>query len=170
MSGPLIIPALAPAGTACGSIVPAPGGEDPTIVAGDGWYPDFALADVRRKARIRDSVTPDRLREALLGAMIRAADDLRAWRMAAETAGAAALAAVPAPTIGGESRFVVLYRRAVLAWTKADLVERYRDVDLTAAGQRQVDDLDIAAAELRRDATHAVRDILGRPHIAVELI
>ena len=64
----------------------------------------------------------------------------------------------------------MLYRTAVGAWTKALLVERQRDTDLTGAGQRKVEELDESICELRRDALHAVRGLLGRTRTCVDLI
>lgn len=152
------------------SIIPAIDTTPEAIVTNDGWFPDVDPAQLRAQMRIRDGVTAERLREAILGAMISIGNNLAAWRAPHEASGRASLADVPAPQLGGESRLIVLYRRAIGALTKADLVERYRDMDLTGAGQRQVNDLDQSVEELRRDATHAIRDILGRTRTDVELI
>jgi len=62
------------------------------------------------------------------------------------------------------------YRRAVYQLTNADLIERYRDFDTTAAGEKRAQDLDGAIEESRRNARWAVLDILGLPHLTVELI
>ncbi len=56
------------------------------------------------------------------------------------------------------------------AYAKAELVETYRDVDLTGAGQRKVEDAEPSIGELRRDAIHAIRDILGTTRTDIELI
>ena len=152
------------------SIIPAIDATPEAVITNDGWFPDVDPALLRLQMRIRDSVTHERLREAVLGAMISIANGLAAWRLPLQLGGIASLDLVPAPQLGGESRLVVLYRRAIGAQAKADLVERYRDTDLTGAGQRQVGDLDQSVEELRRDATHAVRDMLGRTRTDVELI
>lgn len=152
------------------TVIPPVAADPEPIVANDGWFPDIDPVLFRKQMRIRDSVTPERLREAILGAMIAIGINLAAWRASHEAAGITGLESVPAPVLGGESRFVVLYRRALGASAKADLVERYRDTDLTGAGQRQVGELDSSVEELRRDAIHAVRDILGRTRTRIELI
>lgn len=152
------------------SIIPAIDATPEPVITNDGWFPDVDPALMRLQVRIRDSVTPERLREAILGAMISIGNVLAAWRLPLEGSGTTSLADVPAAQLGGESRLVLLYRRAIAAQAKADLVERYRDMDLTGAGQRQVGDLDQSVEELRRDATHAVRDMLGRTRTDVELI
>ena len=171
MSDTLIIPTAALASVdCCGSIVPAPGAEDATIVTNDGWFPDIALADFRAEMRIRESVTVQRQRKAIIDAVIATGNDLQAWAAAQLATGYAKLEAVPSPAIGGQSRLLHCYRTAVFARAKADLVERYRDIDITGDGNRRAEDLDPTIGELRRDATHAVRDILGRTRTCVELI
>ncbi|WP_238302854.1 head completion/stabilization protein [Sphingomonas phyllosphaerae] len=167
MSAPLIIPAFAT--RACdGPVTPAPAAAEP--VDHDSWFPGVDLTALRAQARLRESVTPERLREAVLSALIWVGDQLADWQAAQIAAGYTTLAAVPATTIMGESRKIILYRQAVTAWTKALAVERYRDTDLTGAGDRRVEDLDPSVGELRRDAIHAIRAILGRTRTDVELI
>jgi len=163
----LVIPPLGLA--ACDPAAPpvAPAA-DP--VAHDGWFPGVDLARVRAEARLRDGVTRDRLCEAVLGAMIWVGEQLAAWQIAHLALGRATLAAVPTPTIAGEPRLAILYRQAVTAQAKAQLVERYRDVDLTGAGDRRVEELTDSVGELRRDAIHAVRAMLGRTRTDIELI
>lgn len=167
MNAPLIIPAFAT--NACD----APVTLNPPVaepIDHDRWFPGVDLTALRAQARLRDSVTPERLREAVLSALIWVGDQLADWQVAQIASGYATLAAVPATTIMGESRKLILYRHAVTAWTKALVVERYRDTDLTGAGDRRVEDLDPSVGELRRDAIHAVRAILGRTRTDVELI
>lgn len=171
----LVIPAaaLAPAPDCCGSIVPAPSAPDATVIVNDGWFPDVDLDHFRKQMRVRDAITVDRQREAALGAIITVANDLDAWATDRRAAGAVALATVadwPNPPLDGLPRLVILYRRAVYAYAKADLVERNRDVDLTGAGQRRAEDLEPTVGELRRDGLHAIRDILRRSRTTVELI
>lgn len=146
---------------------------DPLAVApivNDGWFPDIDPAMWREQQRIRDSVTPARMREALVAAILTVGRDLAPWATAQRGEGAASLADVSAPEIDGTSTLVLLYRRAVFTAAKAEVVERYRDIDLTGAGQRKSDDLDPSVTKLRRDCLHAIRDILGVTRTTVDLI
>ena len=168
----LIIPALGQV-DGCASIVPDPAAPDATVITNDGFFPDIDLAHFRRAARLRDNVTVDRQRDAVLAAIITVGNDLTTWATARRLAGAvdlASVADVPNGKLGGDPRLVILYRRAVYAFAKADVVERYRDVDTTAPGQRRAEDLDPSIGELRRDGAWAVRDILGTTRTCVELI
>ncbi|HEX8583068.1 MAG TPA: head completion/stabilization protein [Allosphingosinicella sp.] len=149
-------------------VPPAPADAGPTIV-NDGFFPDVDPNALRLQARVRETVLPERLREAVLAAMMTIANDLQPWRET-KAAAVASLDEVPSTTLGGESRLIVLYRRALTCFVKAELIERNRDFDQTGAGQRDVQDLDGSAEELRRDARHAIRDFLGRPRNTVALI
>ncbi|MDB5717266.1 MAG: head completion/stabilization protein [Sphingomonas bacterium] len=149
-------------------VPPAAGPE--AVIVNDGWFPDVDPAKVRTAINVRDGVSPARLREAILSAIISAGVDLAAWAALRTAEGRATLAAVPAPTLDGESRLVLLYHRAICAFVKAELAERYRDNDLTGDGQREVGALAGSIDDLRRDARHAIRDFLGRTRTAVELI
>lgn len=156
-------------GFACApSIVPPPAAPATAPIVNDGWFPDVDPDALRKARRITEAVTADRLREAAREAILWVNDQLEDLR--AEHPDAADFAAIPSPSLDGETRNLILYRGAVGAWTKALLVERQRDMDLTGAGQRKVSDLDDAPVELRRDALHAVRRILGRTRTNVELL
>ncbi len=142
----------------------------PALIANDGFLPDIDPAMFREQHRIRDAVTPARAREALIAGILTVRRDLAAWAAGHREAGILRLESVPASTIDGISTLVLLYRRAVFTAAKAEVVERYRDIDLTGAGQRKAEDLDPSVAELRRDSLHAIRDMLAVTRTCVELI
>lgn len=139
-------------------------------IANDGFFPDIDLQMIRAIGRVTMAVDNERLRASTIAAMIAVERDLSAWAVKQRAMGHASLTEVPAPLIDGKSRLVHLYTRAVALFAKAELIERLRDYDTTAAGGKGVDELDGATDQLRRDATYAVRDILGVLRINVELI
>ena len=142
----------------------------PAIIVNDGWFPDIDPAMFKEQQRIRDNVTPARMREALISAILAVRSDLRAWAAGHRSAGSARLEAVQADRIDNTSELVLLYRRAIFTRAKAEVVERYRDVDLTKDGERKAEDLDTTVGELRRDSIHAIREMLGVTRTTVELI
>jgi len=157
----------------CSPALPASTPAPDTVIAGV-WFPDVDPAAIRRAHRIRDDVTAERLRAALVAAIITIGNDLELWSALQPSA---SLAEVNdrdlrgnARTIDGKPRLVILYLRAVALTAKAEIVERYRDIDGTSAGDRKVDAMEPSIGELRRDALHAIRDILGRSRTTVELI
>jgi hypothetical protein len=141
-----------------------------TPIVNDGFFPDIEPAAVREAARIPTSITPPRLRAAILGALLTTKGDLRAYRAAKVAAGHARLADVPAEELDGTSELLIMYQRAVALYAKAELIERHRDFDTTSAGGNDAQELTPTIGELRRDALHAVRDILGKSRTTIELI
>jgi hypothetical protein len=147
---------------------PAAAAAVPATIEHDGWYPATDPAQLRASARIGEVVTPQRLQEAVLGAMVSVEAELAAWRALQTAASLAAVA--PGRTLGGEPRLVVLYRRAIAGFVAADLAETHRDITATAEGSDRGEAKALSADEHRRNATHAIRDMLGQTRTAVELI
>ncbi|MES2339599.1 MAG: head completion/stabilization protein [Pseudomonadota bacterium] len=139
-------------------------------VAGDGWYPGLTVSAFRDAARISTQVTPGRARAALIGGMISAAAGLERWRAAHEAAGVSSLAATSAAQLAGESRALILWRRAVYAFAAADLVETHSDISATEAGRERRETRAASADDLRRSATVALRDLQGRSRNRVAMV
>lgn len=142
---------------------------EPAIANGDFW-PEIDPAQIREAQRIDSTITVERLRSALIEAMATVNGELEAWRLLQIAAGHATLIAVPAAEIDDESIHLHRYRRAVGCLAKAGLIERYRDYDTTARGDRKADVLADPIDDLRRDARWAISDILGAGRCTVELI
>lgn len=134
------------------------------------FFPTIVPADVRDMQRIDGTVTPGRLRWAVLEAMASVNGELAVWADGKKAQGFATLADVPAAQLDGESIHVQRYRRAVACLANANLAERYRGIDIKHEGHREADKLDKTVDELRRDARHAITDVLGLPRVTVELI
>jgi hypothetical protein len=142
----------------------------PSVIRSGEWYPAIDLAEVRAVLRLDGTVTDARLTECIALAMSAVEDELDAWQQQQDALGRTTLAAVPSKVIGGVSRLVLLYQRAVYATAKAELLERYRDFDSTDTGQRRAEPMDLSVEDYRRQARYAIRDILGRPRATVELL
>lgn len=151
-----------------GFVATADATEQPIV--NDGWWPDVEPADARDILRLDGTVSVARLREALVIAVGSVNAELDVWKSAQAALGIVKLADVPAPSIGGTSRFVDLYQRAVRCRAAAHLVERYRNLDITDKGQKNAEAQEPSIDELRRDARWALADIQGIPHATVELI
>ncbi|MGF7149445.1 hypothetical protein FHS96_003096 [Sphingomonas zeicaulis] len=140
------------------------------LVAGDDWYPGITLTVVRDAVRIPTTVTDQRLRDSVRGAMISVRRELAAWKRRWIAAGVAGLVDVDDETIDGESALELLYRRAVCAYAAADLAETHGDISATNEGRERNEERAVPADEHRRNATHAIRDILSVGRTSVELI
>jgi len=142
-----------------------------TVLSCGPFWPDVDVNHFRDAQRIGGTLIPDdRVKQSLLGAVLAVDGDLALWRAAQELATYAALADVPADQIGGESRLVHLWRRAIYSYATADLRETHGDLTATGTGQTRSEVLDMSAEDHRRNAIHAIRDIKGVGRTAVELI
>lgn len=125
------------------------------------WWPDIDLKDARAVLRLAGTITNVRLLESLQNAVYSINDELSDW---------AILQRDLEPVDLEDERLVALYRRAVYLSAKAELTERYRDFDTTAAGERRAESLDDAIDEARRIVRWAVSDIVGKPRLTVEAL
>jgi len=146
---------------------------DATVVKNDGWYVDIDLPLMRDAMRLDGTVTEPRLRQAVIAAMVAVNLALTTWKQEQTAAGIRSLEDVAAEQIDGKSVLISHYHRAVYSFAKADLIERYRDYDSTATSLNDYKTmawLDNAPSDQRRNAHWAIADIVGKPHMTVELI
>jgi hypothetical protein len=148
----------------------APAESDQNLIVNDGFFPDIDVDTAMEAMRQDGTVTAERLRGALVEAALSVNKDLAVWRAEQQAADYATLEAVPVAQIDGKSAHLHRYLRAVYCEARAGLIERYRDYDATAAGDRKAEALMQAVEDLRRDARWATSDIVGRPRSTVELI
>lgn len=153
-------------------IVPAtaPPAAPETPIRNIWFFPDIDPAKAREVARIDNTVTPARLREALIAAIAHVNDQLRLWTQINIAAGFAELELLAAAEIDGESIKLHHYRRAVYSTAKASLIEKMADFDATGEGQKKAEEQRNLIDELRRDAQWALRDLQGLSRSTVELI
>ncbi|WP_146681792.1 head completion/stabilization protein, partial [Escherichia coli] len=95
---------------------------------------------------------------------------LEAWQQAQQAAGYQTLADVPAPVINGESVTLWHWRNAAYTATRALILERYRDADTTANGDRRATALDIQTSDLWRDVRWALSELWAPPTRFADLI
>ncbi|WP_421865096.1 head completion/stabilization protein [Motiliproteus sp.] len=134
-----------------------------------GFWPDIDPEHCRRVVRLPSDITAPRLREALINAMLSVNLDNAAWGAQQQADSYATLADIPADQIDGNSIKVSLYRRAVYCFAKADLLDRYADIDSTGSAERGQLHTD-TADDYRRQGILAVRNMIGQPLTSVELI
>ncbi|HEK6320505.1 TPA: head completion/stabilization protein [Yersinia enterocolitica] len=146
-----------------------PEGPDFTITSAAFW-PEISLNHMRKVMRLDGNVTAERLKEAVIEAISNTNGQLRAWRSEQEAAGVMRLEDVESEKVAGESMRVQRYRRAVYSHAKANLTERYRDMDTTGDGNKRADALDPQITDLWRDARWAISDVQGRERGIAELV
>lgn len=136
----------------------------------DGWWPEIDVVDLRKSTRIDHAVTPERLRQAVVSTLCTVMDDAAAWQAAHVAAGITSLGDVPAARVAGTSVKVISYRTAVYAGVQALLLEQYRDIDTTLAGDRKAESLPDRTGQAWRAMRSAVRDMMDRPRWTVEAL
>lgn len=139
-------------------------------ITNNGFFPTISTADFSQKNRLDGTVTIERIVQSLIVAISEVNQELIAWQTRQQMAGYTTLIDVPAPPINGESQRLILYRQAVYALAKADLIERYRDYDSTKSGHRHADEMEPSIDTYRRSARWAIADIQSKPRMVVELI
>ena len=150
--------------------IPAPVAPDGGPVAADAFLPAVAPDAVRAAMRLGTTVAPARLRAAIVAAIATAARDLDAWRIEQIASGHDTLASVPAPAIDGVSAKVQAWQRAVMSYAAADLAETHAEISATADGLQRAGEVAIPVDQHRRNALHAIRDIIGKRRARVALI
>lgn len=148
-----------------------------TVTAGDFW-PEIDVNHFRDALRIGGTtIGHPRLVEALRSAMFAVEDQLIQWQAAQIAAAYATLAAVPSTVITeaagevpAETKLTMTWRRAVYHTAAADLCETNRDLTASQTGAARADEQAPTATDYRRNATHAIRDILKTTRTKVSLI
>lgn len=149
--------------------------DDPNSTAGQSvaniaFFPAISVDAFRATTRLQDTVTDGRVVQALRESVITTNRELAAWREAQTALGYADLGSVPADAYGDITELEHHYLAAVYAHAKALLMEQYRDIDTTDAGQRRAAEFDGTVDSWRREAREAIRAILGVHRATVELI
>lgn len=145
------------------------------VVTNDGWFPDLNPAEVRNACRLGGTVTAERLRPALMDAMLAVNAELAEYRHEQQSRwGYASLGDVHAAAIGGQSAKLLYYARAVHYGLMADLAEAYRNLSTLPSGTGKEDQvmqaLIVEVDEHRRKQRWAISDLLGRARCTVELL
>lgn len=145
-----------------------PAAETP-IVSSQFW-PEIDPAVIREQQRIDNTITPARLRAALIEAIASTNAALVEFRVGQQALGKTSLESIEAEQVDNTSILIHRYQRAVGCLAKALLLERSRDIDATGKGERKAEFLTDPIDDCRRDHLNALADIAGRPRTTVELI
>lgn len=129
-------------------------------IAADGWFPDVETLAIRDTIRLGEgTVTDERLKAAVEGAMIAGFRALSDWRAARVLEGAAALADVTEDTINGENHAELIWQRIIRFYTAAELADLHIDVSATDEALDREEEKRETADHYRRKAYEAVADL-----------
>lgn len=149
------------------SLPPPP--PETTPVGNDGFFPDIDLGKLRDAVRLDGTVTPARLRPAVVKAVIGINRELADWKADQLRQGIPALSQLE-PKIDGKAVQLHLYLTALYHTVKADLTEKYHTFDATKSGAEEAARQLLTVDDDRREAKWAIRDLLGVERTTVELI
>lgn len=132
------------------------------VIAADGWFPGINTADIAKKVRIGDgAVTQDRLREATVAGILSGLKEMSVWRSKHAAAGIASLGAVTQDEVAGENVAELHWRRIVMFYAAAEIVDGHTDVAATDEALDREDEKRDTADKYRRRAYEAVSDLLA---------
>lgn len=134
------------------------------------FFPNIKIKKVREAQRIDGTVTTERLKKAIISAIITINNDLTEWRLIKQAQGVNSIDELTNDMIDGESKYLHLYKQAVYCWANALISDRYLNYDATAKAVKHVEPEQQSAGDLYRDARYAIRDILGKSRSTMELI
>lgn len=144
--------------------------DDGENVTSEAFWPVINLNHLRQSMRLTGDVTSSRLKHEATEAVIYVNQSLDAWREKQQQQGYDTLEKVPSPMINDTTQAVYRYQRAVYSFTKAALIEQYRDIDTTRDGEKHALALSSQIDDLRRDGQNALRDLLGRRRMLIEIV
>lgn len=151
---------------------PLEAGSQSIIFSGNFW-PIIELKKIRESGRIDESVTAERLYYAASAAVLYVNSQLAVYRAAKEATGISAMAnsaQSAVEQINGTEAAVYHYTRAVISYTKAELLETYADFDATGHSAERAAAKQAQADDYRREAHAAIADIIGTRRVDSELI
>ncbi len=136
----------------------------------NGFFPAIRTDEFVKTQKLDGVIADDRLLFALTLAISQTNMELVSWQIKQEGMGYFNLDDVPSEPINNISRLVTLYKQAVFSFAKASLLEKYRDFDTTALGNKKAENVETNIDAYRRDARWAISDIQGKQRSVVELI
>lgn len=142
----------------------------PFTLTNDEFWPDIDANHLRDRQRLSGDVSPPRLEEAAVAAMISVNRELRPLKLRYMAQGYDTLEDVPADKIQNESELIHTYRRAIYSTASAEIAERYRTYSATNSGATKGEEEEQSADDYRRDARFAIRDLLGISRTTVEML
>lgn len=141
-----------------------------TEIANSAFYPTLKVGDFAKAMRVEYLAAEPRIAHCLKHAMLDVNRQLAHWTQSHIDEGQSTLANIATPVWMPENGNTELYLRAVWSLAKAQLIERWRDYDSTASGDKKTEKSEASADDLRRDSAWAISDLTGQFRSLVELI
>ena len=155
-----------------------------TVISNFNFFPSIHLLDFQQRYRLDAGTAASRQIHALMTAMQSINDELlnpnstdtgESWVDMNIARGYCSLEQVPTLYYGACKQLMQQYQTSVYAYAKALLMERARDTDSRLSGTRADDlersrDIDKTADEYRQESREALRALMGKPRCTIELL
>ena len=150
-----------------------------TLINNIHFFPDIYLLDFQQRYKLDNGTAEERQINALQTAMMEVNEELMNpnardcgidWVNEQLNLGYCHLDAVPALKYGACSAKLHHYRTAIYARAKAELLERSPDVDTTRSGHDRADKLEETADKYLAEGRVALRQLMDKPRMTVDLI
>lgn len=139
-----------------------------TVLEGDGFYPDLAVAEFMELYRLPAEYAETLIADHLDLARFWAAGELVAWREKQQASGHTALDQISVHGVqGGALR---LYKRAVFCRAKALLLPQFATIERREPARNDAKEAPESAQAFFAQAANALAAIIGRTFISVEAI
>jgi hypothetical protein len=142
-----------------------------TVIANDGFFPDLSLGDFQKMYGTPADIMQEKAEHLLRLAVIDVNDRLAVEQNIWQAGNHATLAEIPAQQIGGKSRLVIQYQRAVFSLATAMAFRQYATVTRREIGEHKAAESLDTEQMYRAESDRAIRNLRGiDTNITVELI
>lgn len=139
-----------------------------TVLKGDGFYPDLALAEFLELYRLPAEYAESLMADHLNLARLWAAKNLAPWRSGQEAEGRPDIAAIAYHGVPGGC--AALYKRAVFARAKALLLQQFPSIERREAARNDAKEAPQTAELFFAQAKQALAALTARRFVNVELM
>lgn len=139
-------------------------------VTNDGFWPDIEVGDFERDRAMPADLQPATVAGAVLSAVAQVNIELAITKARLNAEGHWTAAEVPGPEVNGQNQLTVLYRQAVFARAKADLVTEAGSLSQREVGNNQATQGGDVRAALLAESQQHIRAIKGAHRCGIELL
>ncbi|GHA05630.1 head completion/stabilization protein [Oceanisphaera arctica] len=139
-------------------------------ITNDGFWPDIEVGEFEQGRAIPADMQPETVAAAVLSAVAQVNIELMITKSKLQAEGHWMAAEVDGPHINGQNQLEILYRQAVFARAKADLVVEFGSVTQRDTGNNQATQSGDARAALLAESQQHIRAIKGVHRCGIELL
>lgn len=140
----------------------------PSIINNDGFWPDLDLAEFQTERAMSPNIDPTLLRDAIVSSVVEINFSLDKHKTKLINQGFTKANDVGVVSVEGISSTVIIYKKAVFARAKADLIGEF--VSISSRDQNLGENQKEMRNALLAESTREIRKLLGLKRCGVSLI